>query len=158
MSKLHMQVTQNPMSPPWLHTSDTASAHTCGHLCRNLIQPDEGGKSQVFVWVGGVYEWRLKVNSSCITATFRVGPERQWGEKSQWAELGTVHLIIDFVWKKKYLAIKKIYGFLGRYQCPVNRTGAWKGKTTTEKPWKIRDKEILGNSIWMEWAWSMKMF
>lgn len=42
-----------------------------------------------------------------MTATVRVGPERQWGEKSQWAELETVHLVIDFVWKKKYPAVKK---------------------------------------------------
>lgn len=78
MSKQHGQVSQTPCHPPSLCQCPSFT-HTHDHLCRNLIQPDEEAKKTGFEGsLGLVCECKLKEDSSCIIAKFRVGLETKW--------------------------------------------------------------------------------
>lgn len=58
MSKERGQVTQTPCAHH-LYTSAPPSAHSYGHLCRNLIQPDEEGRKAKF---GGELAWYVNAS------------------------------------------------------------------------------------------------
>lgn len=63
-------------------------------------------------------ECKLTVNSRYIPATFRL--ERQRRQKSEWMQLGVVHLVIDFVWKRKESTVRKYIGSEAGANGPVN--------------------------------------
>ena len=77
MNKQHGQVSQTPRHPPSL-CQCPSFAHAYGHLCRISHSQMKKGKTGLEGWLGLVCKCKLKVDSSCIIAKFRVGLETKW--------------------------------------------------------------------------------
>jgi ribonuclease HI len=78
------------------------------------------------------------------------------GKSSQWAELRAVHMVLQFVCKKKWPDVRL---FTDSWAV-ANGLAGWSG-TWKDHNWKIGEKDIWGRSMWIDlskWAKDVKIF
>lgn len=158
-SKLHEEVAQMPMVSTPVTMPSAAKHAPIASWGVPYDQLTEEEKTRAWFtdgsarYAGTTQKWTAAALQPLSGTTLKDTGE---GKSSQWAELRAVHMVLQFVCKKKWPDVRL---FTDSWAV-ANGLAGWSG-TWKDHNWKIGEKDIWGRSMWIDlskWAKDVKIF